>query len=100
RQLVVVSVRPAELDRYVLAFNEAAFAQAAAERSDEMRGILWRPGTHEPDDGHRRLPRACRKRPGRRAAEERDERAAFNAGHGDFLPCRVASARPGPTGRR
>src|SRR5215472_16926920 len=38
---------------------------------------------------------ARRERPrSRRAAEQRDELAAPDAGHGDFLPCRVASARP------
>jgi hypothetical protein len=33
----------------------------------------------EPDRRHRRLLRACRERPRRRAAEQRDELAAFHS---------------------
>jgi len=48
--------------------DQAAFAQTAAECSDEVRGILRRPGTHEPDNRDRRLLRPRRERPRRREA--------------------------------
>src|SRR5262249_52936596 len=53
------------------------------------------PKMHEHTDPSRRL-RARRERPrGRRTAEQSDELASLNAGYGDFLPCRVASAPAG-----
>jgi hypothetical protein len=69
RKPVVLSLRPAKFDRYILAFNEAPFAQTAAECSDEVLGILWRSGTHEADHRHRRLLPPRRYWPRRRAAD-------------------------------
>jgi len=63
-----LSACPPELDRDVLALDEAAFTQATAECSDEVRGILRRPGAHKPDHRHRWLLRARRQRLRRRAA--------------------------------
>jgi hypothetical protein len=71
------------LDRDVLALDDAGFAEPFAERSDTAR--LGRAVADESDDRHRRLLRARRERPRcRRAAEQRDELAAF---HQQFLPC-------------
>ena len=63
------------LDRHVLALDVAGFVEALAERSGIARGGLGRPGVDEADDRHRRLLRARRERPRRRAAEQRDELA-------------------------
>src|SRR5262249_20144343 len=61
----------AELDRDVLALDEACFRQALAERTR-----IDRPAGQEPHHRHHRLLRARRERPRRRsAAEQRDERA-------------------------
>src|SRR5215471_20228332 len=63
--------------------------------------IVGRSAVNEPYHRHRRLLRACRERPcSCRAAEQGDELAALNAGHGDFLPLPVVSAPPRPTGIR
>ena len=65
------------LDRHVLTFNIASFAEAFAERGRIARRGIGRPGVDEPDHRHRRLLRARRDRPRRRrAAEQRDELAA------------------------
>src|SRR5262249_9089355 len=82
RQPVVLTVRPAKLDRHVLTCDEAAFAQTAAERSDEVRRVLGRPGTHEADYRRCRLLRARHERPsGYTAAEKCDE---FPPPHGAY----------------
>src|SRR5215831_7649358 len=78
RQKIVLAARPAELDRNVLALDEAALPQAATERLYQVLGILRRARAHEPDHRHRRLLRARRERPHRCAAEHRDERAPFH----------------------
>src|SRR5262249_6388054 len=44
-----------------------------------MRGILRRSRTEKADDRHRRLLRARRERPCRRAAEQRDEVVALHS---------------------
>src|SRR5262249_37484486 len=72
-QAVVVTIRPAELNRDVLPLDEAALGQAVAECGDEVRRILRRARAHETDDRDRRLLRLCRKRPRRRSAESQDE---------------------------
>src|SRR5262245_5294971 len=73
----------------VLTFLITNVAQSLPERV---------PGRRVIDDANTRNPRsllrARRERP-RRRAEERDELTPLDAGHGDFLPGRVASAPPG-----
>src|SRR6516165_829080 len=54
------------------------FAQALAERDQELCIRIRRPDAEESDYRHRRLLRSCRERPSRRAAEQRDELAAFH----------------------
>jgi hypothetical protein len=66
--------RPAIFDRHVLALDEAAFAQAPAERGQSY-GIIGRSDAKKANHRHRRLLRPCRERPRRRAAEQRDELA-------------------------
>src|SRR6516165_6523349 len=66
-------------DRDVLTLDKACVFQALTERGQELRGVAGRPGTHEPDHRHRRLLRARRERPRRRAAEQRDELAALHS---------------------
>jgi len=69
RQAVVLTARPAELDRNVLALDKAPLGQAAAERGDEVDGILRRTRAQEPNHRHGRLLRARRERPRSRSAE-------------------------------
>src|SRR5262245_27572641 len=55
------------------------FAQALAERDQELCIRIRRPDAEESDYRHRRLLRSCRERPRRRAAEQRAERAALDS---------------------
>src|SRR6476659_4003922 len=77
RQSVVLAERPSVLDRHVLAFDVAVFGQSPAERSHQVRALIGHPRAQEPDYRHCRLLRARGERPRRRAADERDELAAF-----------------------
>jgi len=79
RQLIVVVLRPAELDRHVLAFDEGGPVQTATELGHEMRGPLGRLTVEEPDYRHRRLLRARRERPRCRTAKKGDESAALHS---------------------
>src|SRR4051812_14993261 len=63
-------------DHNVLAFNEACFVQTTAESGHEVLKINERCVSEESNDRHRRLLRARRERPHRRAAEQRDELAS------------------------
>src|SRR5262245_55707877 len=65
------------LDRHVLAVDIAGLVEALTECSTKACGFLGRPAGHEADNRHRRLLRARHKRPCGCAAEQRDERAAF-----------------------
>src|SRR5258707_1167340 len=58
-----------EVERHVLTLDEASLADPLAERSRRRARIK------HPNDRHRRLLRARRERPRRRAADERDELA-------------------------
>src|SRR5262245_50724325 len=70
-------LRPAKFDGNILALDVARLFQAAAECSDERRPLIGRAAVQMADHRHRRLLRARGKRPRRRrAAEQRDERAA------------------------
>src|SRR4029434_1359702 len=68
----------AELDRRILALNEAQLPQSLTERFQTRRS---RGRSAGPQDADKRntpgLLRACRERPRRRAAEQRYELAAF-----------------------
>src|SRR5262245_13108971 len=59
---------------HVLAFDIVAGLLQAQMRSRFVR----RPAAEEPDHRHRRLLRARRERPNRRAVEQRDELAPFH----------------------
>ena len=75
-QSVGLVLRPAILDRHILALDVAGFTKALAEYGQIPPCTIDRPDAEEPDHRHRRLLRACRERPScRRAANKRDERA-------------------------
>src|SRR5262249_22991731 len=75
-QSVVLVLRPAILDRHILALDVAGFTNALPECGQIARTI-GRRAAEEPDHRHRRLLRARRERPRhRRAADERNELAA------------------------
>src|SRR5215510_3835202 len=65
-------------DHHVLPLDEARLTQRAAEGGRRARHAIGRSGGYEPDHWHRLL-RARRDRPRRRAAEQRDERAALHS---------------------
>src|SRR5262245_3192481 len=73
---IVLTLRPAILDRDVLTFHKARFVEPLPERRQEGPEVLKRTETEEPDHRHRRLLRSRGERPRRRAAEQRDELAA------------------------
>src|SRR5262249_11993010 len=80
RQPIIMALCPPELDRNVLAFDIAGLRKAATETGHEWFVLLGRCRIEEPDHRHRRLLRVRRERPrGRRAADERDELAAFHS---------------------
>ena len=73
--MIVLAVKPMVLYRDVLTLDVAGFFEAITECSGTAR--IRRPAIDESDDRRLRLLRACRERPRcRRAAEQRDERAA------------------------
>src|SRR5215475_8939124 len=74
-QSVSLVLRPAILDRHILALDVAGFAKALAE-CGQIACTIGRPrGAEEPDHRHRRLLRACCERPRGRGAEQCDELA-------------------------
>src|SRR5262249_5166731 len=83
---VISTLRPAERNVYILAFDVASFVEAFAERGHNVRGLAGRSGAEEPDDRHRSLLRTCRKRPCRRAAEKADELSPPQVEH-QAAPC-------------
>src|SRR5262249_35342304 len=68
-------------DSDFLTLDKACVFQTLTERGEELWGVAGRPGGEDPDHWHRLgLPRPCRERPRhRRAAEQRDERAALHS---------------------
>jgi hypothetical protein len=68
-----VTLCPAEFDRHIAAFDIAGLGKTLAEVSHGAGGIVSRSGTQEPYHRHRRLLRARRERPRRRAAEKANE---------------------------
>src|SRR5262249_20775161 len=77
-QLIVLSVGPAIVQGGVLALEESGIFQALQDHRDERRVDGGRTGAENADHRHRRLLRARRERPRGRAAEQRDELAAFH----------------------
>ena len=75
-QAAVVAARPAELDRDVLAFDEAALFEGMTIHLDQMCRFLRRPCTQETDHGDRLL-RTHNERPRSRRAEKSEELAPF-----------------------
>src|SRR5262249_47107086 len=65
-------------DRHITALDEARFVQALAERGHDPCAQLRHTGIDKPNPRHRRLLRARRERPRRRAAEQRDELAPIH----------------------
>jgi hypothetical protein len=65
---------------HILPFNKAGFLEPLVERGNQACPFGRYAGTKEPDHRHRRLLRPRRERPrGCRAAEQRDEFAAFHS---------------------
>src|SRR5262245_45090246 len=78
RQLIVAAARPTIHDGEVAAFDKSRLLEAQPECVEVRRERSGRSATEKSD--HRgRLLRARRERPRRRAAEERDEVAAFHS---------------------
>jgi|SRR6516162_3660633 len=73
RETAVVPVSPAKLDRDVATLDIAGVGEPVSERRGVINGGLGRTWMEKADDRHRGLLRACRERPRRRPAEERDE---------------------------
>src|SRR5262249_43381829 len=79
-QSVDLVLRPAILDRHILALDVAGFTNALPECGQIARTIDRPRAAQETYHRHRRLLRARRERPRRRgAAEQRDERAALHS---------------------
>src|SRR5262245_34139396 len=76
RQLIVAALRPTIFYRQILALDIAGFLQALTESTQAVFVQVRRIAAQKSDHGHRRLLRARRERPRRRAAEQRDELAA------------------------
>jgi hypothetical protein len=68
-QSIILILRPAILDRHILAFDVPAFADALPECGHKTGSVGGRRAAEEPDYRHRRLLRARRERPRCRAAE-------------------------------
>ena len=81
-QSVVLVLRPAILDRHILALDVAGFTNALPECGQKAYPIGRRPrATEEPDHRHRRLLRVRCERARRRTAEQRDELAPPQVDH-------------------
>src|SRR5262245_53805235 len=79
RQPLGFIVRPSVFDLYVATLGEADFTQAFAECREHRCAGLGRTRVEISDHRHWCLLRARRQRPRRRAAEQRDELAAFHS---------------------
>jgi hypothetical protein len=78
-QAVDLALRVAIFDYDVAALDVADIAQATPECLHQLRRIVRRSGSDEPDHRHGRLLRARRERPHGCAAEERDELAPVHS---------------------
>src|SRR5262245_34965077 len=73
-QPIILILRPAILDRHILAFDVPAFADALPECGHKTCSVGGRRAAEEPNYRHRRLLRVRRDRPrGHRASDKRDE---------------------------
>src|SRR6516165_2364973 len=91
--------RRAVFDHDVLALDEACFLQALTEGGHEVHSVSERGVPQAPDHRHLRLLRARRERPcNRRATEQRDELAPFDAEHGGVPPLSFGVAVGGQSG--
>src|SRR6516162_6945833 len=91
--------RRAVFDHDVLALDKASFLQALTEGGHEVHSVSERGVPQEPDHRHLRLLRARRERPcNRRATEQRDELAPFDAEHGGVPPLSFGVAVGGQSG--
>src|SRR5262249_11554791 len=79
RKWIIAVCYPAVFDRDVLTFDIAHLGKTAAECGIELHGNGLAEAAQIPDHRHRRLLRARLERPHRRAAEQRDELAAFHS---------------------
>ena len=91
RESIVLPFRPAIFDGDILAFAEAGLAQTLKEHPQALAGYPLRSAAEIPDHWHRRLLRAHRERPCRRATEKRDESASPN--HSITSSARAISVR-------
>src|SRR5262249_46723500 len=74
RHTIILALGPAILDRDVLPFDKADFAETSAECRKIQRERIERAKSKKSDHRHRRLLRVPRERPSRcRAAEQRDK---------------------------
>src|SRR6516165_9957893 len=88
-----MQLRPARLDRHVVAFHEANFTQTLSERDEERLIRLGQLTAQNSDHGHRWLLSARRHRPrSRRASEKGDKCTPLHS-----IP---SSARPSSEGGR
>src|SRR5262249_20557291 len=78
-QSIIVTVRPAVFDGYIAPLVIPGFGEALPEPVHPLRRIAGRNSAEESDYRRRRLLCVRRERPGRRAAEKRDELAAFHS---------------------
>src|SRR5262249_36029777 len=79
RQPIVLALQPVVLDSDVLPFDVTGFLETFTECGHITRADFRRPRVKKTDHWHRRLLRPRRQRPCHRAAEQRDELAAFHS---------------------
>src|SRR6516165_9050151 len=77
-ELIVSIVRKSVFDLRVPALDVLGLLQALPERGQQLWVLIGRSAAEKSDHRHRRLLRARRARPRRRAAEQRDERAPLH----------------------
>jgi hypothetical protein len=83
RQLIIVTLRRAVIDRHILTLDIASVFEALAKCAQTARVRVRRCGQEDPNHRLRRLLRSRRERPrGGRATEQRDELASPHVGHG------------------
>src|SRR5262249_535762 len=76
---IIVTVRPAVFDGYIAPLVIPGFGEALPEPVHPLRRIAGRNSAEESDYRRRRLLCVRRERPGRCAAEQRDELAACHS---------------------
>src|SRR5262245_18609821 len=88
----IILVRIPQFDGYIASFDIAQVVQALAKRCQAIR-CRWSSRAQPSDNRHRRLLRARRERPRRRAAEQRDEVATLHRMIAFAIALRASSAR-------